>query len=343
MKALLLSEYKHLALTDMPEPEIGPEEVLIRVKACGICGSDVHGYDGSTGRRIPPIVMGHEAAGTIAEVGRNVKDLVEGDRVTFDSTVFCGHCFFCRRGQANLCDHREVLGVSCDDYRRAGAFAEYVAVPRRICYRLPPELPFSHAAMIEAIGVAVHAVSLTPIQINDTAVVMGAGMIGLLTLQAAKLAGCGRVISVDVDDTRLEAARKLGATHTVNAKALDTPEHVKALTEGRGADVAIECVGATATIQNSIASVRKGGTVTLVGNITPNIELPLQSVVARQIRVQGSCASSGEYPACIDLLSRGAIRVEPMISATAPLDKGPEWFERLYRGEPNLMKVVLEP
>lgn len=327
----------------MPEPEIGPEEVLIRVKACGICGSDVHGYDGSTGRRIPPIVMGHEAAGTIAEVGRNVKDLVEGDRVTFDSTVFCGHCFFCRRGQANLCDHREVLGVSCGDYRRAGAFAEYVAVPRRICYRLPPELPFSHAAMIEAIGVAVHAVSLTPIQINDTAVVMGAGMIGLLTLQAAKLAGCGRVISVDVDDTRLEAARKLGATHTVNAKALETREHVKALTEGRGADVAIECVGATATIQNSIASVRKGGTVTLVGNITPNIELPLQSVVARQIRVQGSCASSGEYPACIDLLSRGAIRVEPMISATAPLDKGPEWFERLYRGEPNLMKVVLEP
>jgi L-iditol 2-dehydrogenase len=148
---------------------------------------------------------------------------------------------------------------------------------------------------------------------------------------------------VDVDDTRLEAARKLGATHTVNAKALETREHVKALTEGRGADVAIECVGATATIQNSIASVRKGGTVTLVGNITPNIELPLQSVVARQIRVQGSCASSGEYPACIDLLSRGAIRVEPMISATAPLDKGPEWFERLYRGEPNLMKVVLEP
>jgi L-iditol 2-dehydrogenase len=343
MKALLLSEYKHLALTDMPEPEIGPEEVLIRVKAFGICGSDVHGYDGSTGRRIPPIVMGHEAAGTIAEVGRNVKDLVEGDRVTFDSTVFCGHCFFCRRGQANLCDHREVLGVSCGDYRRAGAFAEYVAVPRRICYRLPPELPFSHSAMIEAIGVAVHAVSLTPIQINDTAVVMGAGMIGLLTLQAAKLAGCGRVISVDVDDTRLEAARKLGATHTVNAKALETREHVKALTEGRGADVAIECVGATATIQNSIASVRKGGTVTLVGNITPNIELPLQSVVARQIRVQGSCASSGEYPACIDLLSRGAIRVEPMISATAPLDKGPEWFERLYRGEPNLMKVVLEP
>ena len=343
MKALLLSEYKHLALSDMPAPEVGPEEVLIRVKACGICGSDVHGYDGSTGRRVPPIVMGHEAAGTVAEVGRDVKDLAEGDRVTFDSTVFCGHCFFCLRGQANLCDNREVLGVSCGDYRRMGAFAEYVAVPRRICYRLPAELPFSHAAMIEAIGVAVHAVSLTPVQMNDTAVVVGAGMIGLLTLQAAKLAGCGRVIAVDVDNTRLETARKLGATHTLNAKEVDVPEHVKALTEGRGADVAIECVGATPTIQSSIASVRKGGTVTLVGNITPKIELPLQSVVARQIRVQGSCASSGEYPACIDLLSRGAIRVEPMISATAPLEEGPEWFERLYRQEPNLMKVVLEP
>lgn len=343
MKALLLSEYKHLNFTDLPEPQIEPDEILIRVRACGICGSDVHGYDGSSGRRIPPIVMGHEAAGTVAAVGNAVTDLKDGDRVTFDSTVSCGHCHFCRRGQINLCDNREVLGVSCGDYRRMGAFAEFVAVPRRICYRLPDELPFEKAAMIEAVSVAVHAVSLTPIALNDTALIVGAGMIGLLTLQAARLAGCGRVVVTDVDQSRLETARKLGASDVVLAKDTDVAGQVKDLTEGLGADVAFECVGATPTVQNSIASTRKGGTVTLIGNIAPKIEIPLQSVVTRQIRLQGSCASSGEYPACIDLLARGAINVDAMLTAVAPLADGPSWFARLYQGEPNLMKVVLTP
>jgi L-iditol 2-dehydrogenase len=343
MKALLLSQYKQLELTEMPKPSPSAEEVLIRVKACGICGSDVHGYDGSTGRRIPPVVMGHEAAGIVEAVGESVKDLKEGDRVTFDSTVYCGRCFFCHRGQVNLCDNREVLGVSCGEYRRMGAFAEYVAVPRRICYKLPDGLPFANAAMIEAISVAVHAVTLTPIVINDAAVVMGTGIIGLLTLQAARIAGCGQIIAIDVDDTRLKTARDLGATHTFNSKKTDVVSEIKALTNGRGADVALECVGATPTIQTSIDSVRKGATVTLVGNITPKIEIPLQAVVSRQIRLQGSCASSGEYPICLDLLARGAIKVDPMLSAVAPLDQGIEWFERLYNHEPNLMKVVLEP
>ena len=343
MKALLLSEYKHLNVTDVPEPEIKPDELLIRVRACGICGSDVHGYDGSSGRRIPPIVMGHEAAGVVAAVGEAVTDISKDDRVTFDSTISCGHCHFCKRGQINLCENREVLGVSCGDYRRMGAFAEYVAVPRRICYRLPDELPFEKAAMIEAVSVAVHAVSLTPIALNDTAVVVGAGMIGLLTLQAARLAGCGRVIVVDVDSSRLDTARSLGASDVILAKDTDVTAEVKELTAGLGADVAFECVGATPTIETSIASTRKGGTVTLIGNIAPKVEIPLQSVVTRQIRLQGSCASSGEYPACIDFLARGAIRVDAMLSAIAPLTEGPSWFERLYQREPNLMKVVLTP
>jgi L-iditol 2-dehydrogenase len=343
MKALLLSEYKHLDMADVPEPEIGPDELLIRVRACGICGSDVHGYDGSSGRRIPPVVMGHEAAGVVAAVGQAVSDMREGDRVTFDSTVWCGHCHFCRRGQVNLCDDRQVLGVSCGEYRRMGAFAEYVSVPRRICYRLPDELPFEKAAMIEAVSVAVHAVSLTPVTLNDTALVVGAGMIGLLTLQAAKLAGCGRVIIADVDQSRLETARELGASEVILARNTDVAEEVKTMTGGLGADIAFECVGATPTIQNSIASTRKGGTVTLIGNIAPQVEIPLQSVVTRQIRLQGSCASSGEYPACIDFLARGAIRVDTMLSAIAPLEEGPRWFERLHQREPNLMKVVLTP
>src|SRR4051812_3056603 len=151
MKAMLLSDYKQLAITEMPAPRLADDEVLVRVRACGICGSDVHGYDGSTGRRIPPLVMGHEASGEISEVGPAVKTFSVGDRVTFDSTVSCGRCEYCRTGHVNLCDSRMVLGVSCGDYRRHGAFAEYVAVPERILYRLPASISFEHAALIEAI------------------------------------------------------------------------------------------------------------------------------------------------------------------------------------------------
>src|SRR5215471_7439819 len=129
MKALLLSEYRQLAITDLPTPEPDRDEVLVRVAACGICGSDVHGYDGASGRRIPPIVMGHEAAGVIAALGSGVRDFQEGDRVTFDSTIYCGACTNCARGDINLCNRRQVLGVSCGDYRRNGAFADFVAVP----------------------------------------------------------------------------------------------------------------------------------------------------------------------------------------------------------------------
>ena len=335
MNALLLKEYMQLEMVDMPVPEIGPEEVLVRVRACGICGSDVHGLDGRTGRRIPPLVMGHEAAGEVVATGAAVADLAPGDRVTFDSTVYCGRCFYCTRGEVNLCDRREVLGVSPGPYRRHGAFAEYVSVPRRIMYRLPDALSYEQAALIEAVSVAVHAVNLTPVRLGDTAVVVGTGMIGLLAIQAARLAGCARVIALDPDETRLKLARLVGASETINPKTAAAPEGV--------ADVAIECVGATDPVRTAIAAVHKGGAVTLVGNVTPDIDLPLQSVVTRQIRLQGSCASNGEYPACIALMASGAIQVDPLISAVAPLQDGPAWFDRLYRHEAGLMKVILRP
>lgn len=343
MKALLLKQYKELELVDLPTPEVGPQDLLVQVKACGICGSDVHGYDGSTGRRVPPIVMGHEAAGVITAVGREVKGFQPTDRVTFDSTVSCGHCFFCTRGQINLCDNRQVLGVSCGEYRRNGAFAEYVLVPQNIAYKLPDSLAFEHAALIEAVSIAVHAANITPVQLGDTAVVIGTGMIGLLALQAIRLAGCSRVIAVDLDDAKLAVARELGADEVLNPKSVDVPARIAELTGGHGAAVALEAVGASSPIKTAIDSVRKGGAVTLIGNITPKVEIPLQAVVSRQIRLQGSCASNGEYPACIELLGSGAIRVDRIISAMAPLEEGPRWFERLYNHEPNLMKVVLQP
>jgi L-iditol 2-dehydrogenase len=342
MKALLLSQYRQLELAELAMPEPGEDEVLIRVAACGICGSDVHGYDGSSGRRIPPIVMGHEAAGTIAALGKAVTGLSEGDRVTFDSTIYCGECPPCVRGNINLCDRRQVLGVSCGDYRRAGAFAEFVVVPGRIIHRLPENLAFAEAALLEAVAVALHAVSLVAIAPGSTALVVGAGTIGLLLQQALRVAGCSRIFVSDVDSTRLNLSRELGATGTLYAGP-DIAQQISALTDGNGFDLAVEAVGKSETVNTAIDSVRKGGNVILVGNISPEISLPLQKVVTRQIRLQGSCASAGEYPRAIDLVSSGAIRVRPLITAVAPLEEGPRWFERLYARAPNVMKVVLTP
>jgi L-iditol 2-dehydrogenase len=343
MKALLLTEYRHLELTDLPRPEIGATDVLVRVAACGICGSDVHGYDGSTGRRIPPLVMGHEAAGIVEAIGGGVTRFKPGDRVTFDSTIYCGACDYCRAGRNNLCDRREVLGVSCGDYRRYGAFAEFVAVPERIMYALPDAVPLEHAALIEAVSVAVHAVSRAPLSPEDDVIVVGAGMIGLLVIQALRNAGCGRVLAVDIDDDRLALAKRLGASLTFNAAKGDAVEQILAATGGRGAAAALEVVGTTATIDTAVRGVRKGGAVTLVGNLSPKAEIPLQMVVNRELVLRGSCASNGEYPECIELLARGAIDVRPLISACIPLDEAPQWFERLYAREPGLMKVVVQP
>jgi L-iditol 2-dehydrogenase len=341
MKSLLLKQYLQLEIADFPEPQPGAGEVLIRVAACGICGSDVHGYDGASGRRIPPIVMGHEAAGVVAAIGEGVTRFKPGDRVTFDSTVYCGECAFCRRGEVNLCDRREVIGVSCGEYRRHGAFAESIAVPERILYRLPASMSFPEAAMLEAVSVALHAVHITGDSTGQTVLIIGAGMIGLLTMQAARAAGAGRVFIADIDATRLNLARSLGVDQAFNLSGIDLTAEILNQTGSSGVDVVLEAVGRNETIATAIDCVRKGGTVTLIGNITPKVEIHLQKVVSRQIRLQGSAASSGEYPEAIDLIANGKIKIKPLISAVAPLEEGPQWFKRLYEHEPNLMKVVL--
>lgn len=319
----------------MPRPQA--DEVLIHVEACGICGSDVHGFDGSTGRRIPPLIMGHEASGVVAAIGPHVTEFKAGDRVTFDSTIYCGECDYCKRGQVNLCDKRQVLGVSTPDFKREGAFAEYVTVPARLTYHLPGGIPFEHAAMIEPLAVAVHAVSLAQPSPNTKCVVFGAGMIGTLVLQVLRARGCTSVAVVDIDDSRLASARELGATHVVNAKTADP------VAELPDSDVVFEAVGSTPTVKAAIGCTRKGGTVVLIGNVAPTVELPLQAVVSKQLTLHGSAASSGEYPECIELLQNGSVRVDNLISAVSPLEQGPEWFARLHAGEPNLMKVILTP
>jgi L-iditol 2-dehydrogenase len=343
MKALVLKEYNKLVYEDVPSPQPGPEEVLVAVEACGICGSDVHGLDGSTGRRRPPIIMGHEAAGVISATGSNVTAWEAGDRVTFDSTIYCGRCDYCRQGQVNLCDNRRVLGVSCEDYRQHGAFADYVLVPQHILYRLPEGLTFEQAALVEPFAIALHAVRRAPPTFNDTIVVVGAGMIGLALVQALRRTGCGRLIVVDVAPERLALAKHLGANFTLDSSSTASLESLLELTDGQGADAAYEAVGVATTVDLAIRCVRKGGHVTLVGNVTPRVELPLQAVVTRELTLYGSCASRGDYPACLGMLSRGELDAAPFLSATAPLAEGAAWFDRLYRKEPGLLKVVLKP
>jgi L-iditol 2-dehydrogenase len=343
MKALLLTEYNKLAITEQPKPKPAPDELLIQVAACGICGSDVHGYDGSTGRRIPPIIMGHEAAGTVVAMGSAVNGFQVGDRVTFDSTVYCGVCEFCCGGQINLCDNRQVIGVSCAEFRRAGAFAEFIVVPARIAYKLPDSFSFPDAAMLEAVSVALHGVAVSGINGEESVLVIGAGMIGLLLLQAARAAGASRVFISDIDATRLKLAAELGADATIEASGASLVDEILRRTNGLGVDVVLEAVGRDETITTGIDCVRKGGTVTLIGNISPQVTLPLQKVVSRQIRLQGSCASSGEYPEAIEMIASGTIKVAPLITAIAPLSDGPSWFDRLHAREPNLMKIVLDP
>ncbi|MEA2909185.1 MAG: L-iditol 2-dehydrogenase [Bradyrhizobium sp.] len=343
MKALILKDYKRFSYEDFPAPQPGPKEVLVAVKACGICGSDVHGMDGSTGRRRPPIIMGHEAAGVIADIGTDVTAWKVGDPVTFDSTLYCGECAFCQAGQINLCDRRRVLGVSCEEYRQHGAFAELVAVPQRVLYRLPAGLRFEHAALAEPFSIALHALGRTNVRASDTAVVIGAGMIGLALAQALKQAGCGQVVVADIAEERLALAKKLGADHIVNSGQGNALSSIRELTGGRGADLSFEAVGLTATVDLALQCLRKGGSVVLVGNVAPKIEFPLQVAVTRELTIYGSCASRGEYPACLEGLASGRLNAAPLISATAPLADGAQWFDRLYRKEPGLLKVVLKP
>ncbi|MDR1277152.1 MAG: alcohol dehydrogenase catalytic domain-containing protein [Treponema sp.] len=344
MNVLLMEEYKKLRFTGAPDPAISSShDVLVKVKAAAICGSDVHGFDGSTGRRKPPIIMGHEAAGEVVETGGDVKRFHAGDRIVFDSTIYCGACYFCQTGQVNLCDHRVVLGVSCDEYRRDGAFAEYVVVPDHICYHLPGDLSFEEASIAEPAGVAAHALRITPITLNETAAVVGAGPVGLLLIQILRASMAGKIIALDTNPARRRAGLSAGADTALDPGDAGLPEKIRDLSGGRGIDRVFEAVGAAAPIRTAVSIVRKGGSITLIGNVSPAIELPLQSVVSRQISLLGSCAIAGEYPIVLDLMARKKIDARSLISRTAPLSEGQMWFDKLYNREDDLLKVVLIP
>jgi len=342
LKALLHTKPYYLEYTDFVDPQVRDDDVLVRVKACGICGSDVQGFTGKTGRRIPPLIMGHEAAGIIEDLGKNVRDFHKGDRVCFDSTVYCNKCPACRVGKYNRCEKRQVLGVSTPEFKRHGAFAEYVAVPWWIVAGIPDNMTFVQAALLEPVSIGMHAANRAPIATGDSVVIIGAGTIGLFVLQACRLKGA-RIIVCDINEFRLDIARTLGADVVVNAAKVSLTETVLKGTNSRGADVVFEVVGFAQTFSDAVSVLKTGGHLVAVGNLQKMAEFNLQELVARELTFTGSYASSGEFREGIDLVASGKINVQPIISDVLPLREGPNAFDRLLKGQENLLKIVLEP
>jgi L-iditol 2-dehydrogenase len=327
-----------MALQERPDPRPGAGEVVVAVRAAGICGSDVHGYLGATGRRRPGVVMGHEAAGDVIEAGAGVTSIRAGDRVALRSILPCGACDRCRRGQPNICTNRRGLGMQFD-----GAYADRILVPEALALPLPDTLSYVDGAMIEPLAVAMHAVNRTPFDLMDFVVVIGAGAIGLLTMLAARLRGAGSIVVTDRNEHRLAVAQTLGADLTINVDAADPVAVVRNATGGRGADAVFEAVGISPTVAQSLATARSGGQVTWIGNSLPSVELGMQDVVTRELTLRGAYAFNEEFELAADAIAAGWVDVRRLVERTAPLDQGPELFRQLGSAELDAVKVALTP
>jgi L-iditol 2-dehydrogenase len=338
MKALIYEGAWQMPMREIETPLPGPEEVAVTVRAVGVCGSDVHGFTGSTGRRYPGIVMGHEFTGAIAAVGEGVTQHRVGDRVVVHPLLTCGVCELCQAGRPNVCLNRTMIGM-----HQHGAYAEAVVVPQRQLHRLPDTLSWEHGALVEPLAVALHAVNQTPFNLMEHVVVVGAGPIGLLTLLAVRLKGAGTIIVTDRSPHRLELARQLGADVVVNAAEHDVVAAVHGVTGGAGAHAAIEAVGITPTVQQALAVTRIGGHVTWIGNSAPDVTLNMQQVVTREISIRGVYAFNAEFAQAVELLAAQRINVAPLIERVAPLAEGPQLIHDLATATLDVAKVVLIP
>jgi L-iditol 2-dehydrogenase len=338
MKALVFRGPGSMPLEDRADPHPGPGEAVVAVRASGICGSDVHGFLGSTGRRRVGVVMGHEAAGDVIEVGSAVTAVQIGERVVLRSILSCGACDRCRHGQPNICLARQGVGMQFD-----GAYAERVVVPESLLLALPEVLSYEVGTIVEPLAVAMHAVNITPVALMDVVVIVGAGPIGLLTLVAARQRGTGSIIVTDRDPHRLEVARLLGADQTIDVGRTDAVAAVEEATGGRGADAVFEAVGIAATVAQSIAVARPGGQVTWIGNSAPEVALPMQQLVTRELTVRGAYGFIDEFERAVDALASGRIDARRLIERVAPLEEGEELFRQLAAGSLPAVKVVLTP
>jgi L-iditol 2-dehydrogenase len=335
MKALMFTDIKQLQLQDIPRPEIeAPDDVIVKVKSVGICGSDLHGYTGQSGRRTPPLIMGHEFTGDVEAVG-SANGVTPGQRVAIQPLVVCYHCDQCLAGQQNLCEKRSLIGM-----HRPGAYAEYVRVPASNLYTIPEQLPYEVGAMAEPLSVAVHAVSLVNVRPYDTALIIGAGTIGLLTLVVLRQTGVRQIIVSDLSDVRLSVARILGADITINTRTQNLKDAVLQQTS-TGVDLVFEAVGLSATAQQTLDAVRTQGTVVWIGNNQKLVEIDMQSVVTREISVLGSYGmNQRDFKRSLAMLADGVVPTEQIITRRAFLSEGPQLFDELLADESTIKCMI---
>lgn len=342
MKALIMKEYMKLECIDVDIPKLKADEVLVKIMAASVCGSDINGIDGKSGRRQVPIIMGHEASGVIADIGANVSKFKIGDRVTFDSTIYCGYCDYCNKGQVNLCDNRKVLGVSCDDYRQNGTYSEYVAIPYHIIYKIKDNVRFQDAALVEPMSVALHAVNLLEIESSDVVLILGTGTIALFVVQFLKIRKPKKIIVVGRNSEKLNLAKNLGADEVINSSEEYVSDAIIKLTNSKGVDKSIDAAGSQITFSCGIESLRKGGTFVTLANLDKTFNLNIGSVITKQLTIKGSCASSGEYNEILNLLSEGLIRTDYVISKEITLSEAGDYIVRLHKKEiPNFNKLII--
>ena len=339
MRALLYPAFDALEFrSDLPEPVAGPGEVLIEVGACGVCGSELGGFASRSPRRKPPIVMGHEFAGTVAALGPGVEGLEIGRRVMVNALVHCGECDLCRRDLTHLCRKRQVFGM-----HREGAFCERVNVPARVVYPLPENVSMVQGAMVEPLGNGVHVVDLAKGNSLETVLVCGAGTIGLMCFLAARAAGAMRVALSDTNDGRLQVARDLGADLTVNVRNEDLQSAIQDWTGGTGVELAVDAVGAESTRRDVIQAVRPGGDAVWIGLHHDEVRINTFDVVLPEKRVIGSYAAADkDIRRAIQLFSEGKIPIDSW-TQIFPLEEGAEVFLDMVHQRRPTIKAVLQP
>ncbi len=337
MQALMLTAIKKLEVLDVPMPKIErPDDIVVKVKSVGVCGSDLHGYTGHTGRRIPPLIMGHEITGEVVAVGETARDFKVGDRVATMTVAFCGKCPQCLAGRRGICENRRIMGMT-----HPGAYAEYVQWSAPATYKLPASLSYEDGALVEPLSVAVHAVGLAHIHPYDTIYLVGAGPIGLLTLAVLKLTGGQRIIVADTSDARLEIARAMGANVTVNPAKQNARDVVDDFTNGAGVDIAFEAVGITPTVMQTLEVTRNKGLIVWIGNNSRKVEIDMQAIVTRELNVMGTYgATDEEFQRSLQMLADGCIPTKQLINRRATLGEGPELFDQLL-ASPETIKCMI--
>jgi 6-hydroxycyclohex-1-ene-1-carbonyl-CoA dehydrogenase len=329
--AVFYGPNRPLEIAEVPAPRPGPGEVLVRVAGCGLCHTDLHYLDhGVKTFKTPPLILGHEAAGIVVELGAGVTDRAVGDRVLIPSVLGCGRCAYCRAGRENLCSQMVMLGNNID-----GGYAELIAVPAKDLLVVPMELPLEQACVIaDALSTPFHAVRRrAKVRLGESVVVVGCGGVGLNVVQCAAAAG-GRVIALDLNDARLDLAKRLGAATVINTTGMDrVDKKIRELTDG-GADVAIEAIGNPATIELAFGLLRRGGRLCVIGYSHEPVSLSAARLMYYELEIVGSLGcGAGEYREILSLVAAGTLQLEPIVSGTIPLADINEGLDRLRRGE----------